>query len=496
MLYIKRGKESSAAGMNKEPDKNTIDMTQGPLLGKILRFAVPLILMYMLQLAFNATDMLIIGHFRGTSAMAAIGSTMTLNSLVVCIFIGLSVGTNVLMAKYFGAKDSEAMKNTVHTSMAVSVIIGLVLMVLGWLISEPALRLMETPESILPDACLYLNICFGATPFVMVNIFGSAILRAVGDTRRTLYILIVAGVVNVVLNYVFVTQFGMGVDGVAYATAISHAISAILVVLLLMRSRNDCKLELHKMTIRWGTFKDIMLIGIPSGLQAASYAVSNTIIQSAINTFGEDAIAGNTAVLVLESIVYIGTLGFQQATVAFTAQNLGAGHIRRIQRIIVYTALLAMSASFLFGWIFYLNADFFISLFSSGFQADPEVIRYGKCRMIFVFAPYAIMALQDVLGCGIRGLGYSMTAAALVLTGTCLFRILWVAFVFPLNPASMPLLFWTYPISWILTTSASMIVLVVLMRRLMKEKVAAHYSMFAHYTPDIPKGMRCLDAAK
>lgn len=272
--------------------KYQIDMCHGPLFGKIVLFAMPLMFTYILQLLFNAVDLVVIGHYAPHEAMAAVGATMNLNSLVINIFIGISIGTNVLAARFFGAKDSGGMSRTVHTSMTVAIYGGIALMIAGLAVARPLLVLMDTPEEILPMSCTYIWICFCAIPFIMLYNFGCAILRAVGDTRRPLYFLIIAGIVNVLLNLFFVIVCGMDVGGVALATAISHGISAFLILKTLISARDVYRLQLKKLSVDFTIFKEMLKIGIPAGVQSSCFAVSNMIIQSSINSFGSLAMAG------------------------------------------------------------------------------------------------------------------------------------------------------------------------------------------------------------
>ena len=310
--------------------KYQIDMCHGPLFGKIVLFAMPLMFTYILQLLFNAVDLVVIGHYAPHEAMAAVGATMNLNSLVINIFIGISIGTNVLAARFFGAKDSGGMSRTVHTSMTVAIYGGIALMIAGLVVARPLLALMDTPEEILPMSCTYIWICFCAIPFIMLYNFGCAILRAVGDTRRPLYFLIIAGIVNVLLNLFFVIVCGMDVGGVALATAISHGISAFLILKTLISARDVYRLQLKKLSVDFTIFKEMLKIGIPAGVQSSCFAVSNMIIQSSINSFGSLAMAGTTAVLGLEGIVYVGSYAFHQTAISFVAQNLGGRKFKRI----------------------------------------------------------------------------------------------------------------------------------------------------------------------
>ncbi|MEG2076274.1 MAG: MATE family efflux transporter, partial [Victivallaceae bacterium] len=335
-----------------------IDMCHGPLLGKILRFAMPLMLTYILQLLFNAADLVVIGHYSDHTAMAAIGSTMNLNSLVINVFIGLSVGTNVVVAKCFGSKKLSDIHAAVHTSIAVAFWGGIGLMIIGLLVAKPLLILMKTPEEVLPLSCTYIWICFGAIPFIMLYNFGCSILRAVGDTRRPLIFLVIAGIVNVMLNLFFVIGCGMSVGGVALATAISHGIAATLILRTLRQSHGEYHLNWRDCRVDWKIFRQILQIGVPAGIQSSCFAISNMLIQSSINSFGATAMAGTTAALGLEGIVYVGSYAFHQTAISFVAQNLGAQKYKRILKSLYGCFLFAVIGCSIMGFGFWLTGKY------------------------------------------------------------------------------------------------------------------------------------------
>jgi len=305
-----------------------IDMTTGALLPKIFVFALPLMASSMLQIVFNAADTIVVGRFAGATALAAVGSTSALVGLLLNLFIGLSVGTNVLISRYYGSRNEKKQSDMVHTSMLLSVLVGALLMVVGCIIARPVLTVMGTPEDCLDQAVLYMTIYFISMPIVCLYNFGSSILRAIGDTRRPLYFLAIAGVVNVGLNLIFVIVFNMGVAGVALATDISQCLSAFLVVRCLMNAEGGCKLELKKLRLDKDDVIQVFKIGIPAGLQGMLFSISNLLIQASINSFGSIAIAGNTAASNIEIFVYFSMNAFSQAALSFSSQNFGAGEYK------------------------------------------------------------------------------------------------------------------------------------------------------------------------
>lgn len=311
-----------------------IDMCHGPLLVKILMFSVPLMLSGILQLLFNAADIVVVGRFTGSEALAAVGSTSALINLLVNLFIGLSVGVNVMVAKYYGAKREQDIQDTVHTAVLTAVVAGAILTVLGLLLAHPMLHLMGTPEDVIGQSVLYMRIYFLGMIGVLVYNFGGAVLRGIGDTRRPLYILFIAGVVNVIFNLIFVIYFGMGVAGTAVATAISQFLSAILVLLCLAKSDSSYHLDLKKLRIVSRKLKEMAGIGIPAGMQGAVFSISNVLIQSSVNSFGSVAMAGNTAAANIEGFVYIAMNTFHQAALSFTSQNYGARQYKRITKVL------------------------------------------------------------------------------------------------------------------------------------------------------------------
>ncbi len=472
-------------------EKYQIDMCHGPLLGKIIRFTMPLVFTGVLQLLFNMADLIVIGRFASKEALAAIGATAALNALIIGLFGGIAVGANVLVARAIGAKNRKETRRSVHTSIAAAFWLGILLMIAAILTARPMLIWMDTPGDILEQSCRYIWICFAAIPFIMLYNFGCSVLRAMGDTKRPLYILIFAGIVNVVLNLFLVIFLGMDVEGVAIATAVSHCISACLVMLLLFRTKGDCRLYLKHIRIHWQEFRGMMAIGIPAGVQSSGFAVSNMIIQAAINSFGSLAVAGNTAAYGFEGIVFVGAFAFHQTAISFVAQNFGAGQMKRIVRITVWTILCGTVLCGGLGLLFMLTGDSVLKLYNE----DPDVISWGKIRLAVLFSTYSICAVQTIATGVMRGLGYSFTAAVIVLFDTCILRAVWVWFIFPLH-RTYDFLLWSYPVTWGMTGIVAIAFLIYCFRKLMREKVARHSSVWCGLQPGIPKGMRFFSASK
>ena len=437
-----------------------IDMTSGPLLGKILLFSIPLMLSGILQLLFNAADIIVVGRFAGSGALAAVGSTSSLINLLINVFVGLSVGVNVLVARYYGAQNDRDVSETVHTAVTTSIVSGLILVVLGILLANPLLRLMGTPEDVLGQSVLYMRIYFLGMPVLMVYNFGAAILRAIGDTRRPLYFLFASGVVNVCLNLFFVVVLGMGVDGVAWATVISEHISAFLVLKSLMGAPGALKLDLKQLRIHTRKLKRIVKIGLPAGMQGAIFSISNVLIQSSVNSFGSIAMAGSTAGGNIEGFVWTAMDAFTQSTLSFTGQNYGAKKFHRITKVVWYNLGLVTVVGLVLGIGAYLVGPWVLQVYSS----DPEVIAYGLERMLLVCTPYALCGVMNVLVGAMRGLGSSLTPMVVSIFGVCVLRVVWIYTVFPLDP-SFAMLFLSYPVTWAVTAAIEVVCFFVIRKK-------------------------------
>ena len=444
--------------------KYEIDMCNGPLLKKILIFYFPLMLSGVLQLLFNAADIVVVGRFAGSQALAAVGSTSALINLLVNVFIGLSVGANVLVARFYGAGLKKDLSEMVHTAIMTSLVAGVFLVVVGIGVARPALNLMGTPADVIDPAVLYMQIYFVGMPAMMAYNFGAAILRAVGDTKRPLYFLLIAGIVNVVLNLIFVTVFHMGVAGVAIATVASQVISAWLVLRCLIHTDSDYRLVLKELRIYPRKMWKMVQIGIPAGLQGALFSVSNVLIQSSVNSFGSIAMAGNTAAGNIEGFIYTSMNALYQTSISFTGQNYGARNYKRIGKILLICEGLVIVVGLVMGNAAYLFGNKLLWLYTT----EAEVIPYGMLRLSIIASLYFICGMMDVIVGSLRGIGCSLLPMFVSLTGACLFRVVWIYTIFQ-QFRSLKTLYISYPISWTLTFSAHLICFIVLYRRLLRQ---------------------------
>lgn len=427
-------------------NRYNMDMCNGPLLGKMIRYAIPLALTYILQLTFHAADLIIIGNFGSYESMAAIGTTADLVNLIVNMLVGISVGANVLAAQYYGAKDRKNTSRTIHTAMLFSVLGGVVMALLGIVTCIPALRMINVPSELLPQSALYMRIIFLGLPFSMIYNFGCSILRAGGDTQRPLYFLIAAGILNVALNLLFVAVFKWDVAGVAIATIFSQGLSAFLVLKAMMSGRGSSRLILRNLHIDYPTLRRLLAYGVPAGIQGIFFSLSNIIIQGAINTFGSRAMAGMTATVCMEWLLYSAVHSAQQTTIVFVGQNYGAKHPQRIIRSLYLGFAGAALIGAVLGTIMTCSGSFLLSLFNS----DPEVIKWGLLRIKIVFTTYFICGLMDVAAGALRGLGHSIIPTVSALLFACGFRIIWINTVFEAH-RSIEVLALAYPLSWTIT---------------------------------------------
>ena len=420
-----------------------MDMCNGPLFSKILIFALPIMAMNILQLLFNAADMVVVGQFTGREALAAVGATGSLINLIVNLFMGLSVGTSVIVAQDYGAGQPGAVSRSVHTSIAVSIISGLVVMILGLILCEPLLEMMGTPEDIIDLSVLYMKIYFIGIPAAMVYNFGAAILRAVGDSRRPMYYLIVSGIVNVIFNLFFVIVLRMGVAGVAWATVISQYLSLLLIMICLYRSDGSIRFMPRQMRIDAKKLKDIVKIGLPAGLQGLLFSISNVLIQSAVNSFGSTMVAASSAASNVEGFVGTTMNAYYNAAITFTGQNMGAKKYDRIDTVAkVCTALIFIT------WIILGGATVIFGKPLLGFYtSDPEVIELGMLRMKVMMVVYFTCGVMNVYPGLTRGMGFSVMPMLCTLVGACLMRIVWLATFFAWYPTVI-MLFACYPVTW------------------------------------------------
>lgn len=426
--------------------KYEIDMCNGPLLSKILIYAIPLIASGILQLLFNAADMVVAGRYAGSEALGAVGATSSLINLLVNVFIGMSVGTNVLAAHFYGADRKEELGQTVHTSIALSLISGVILGIAGFSLAKPLLSLMGTPADILPHAVVYMQIYFIGVPGMLLYNFGSAILRAVGDTKRPLYYLLFAGVINVVLNLFFVIVLRIGVAGVALATILSQFISAALVIRCLIKEEGAYHLDIHSIRLYPDKVVRILRVGLPAGFQGAVFSISNVLIQSSVNSFGSIAVAGNTAAQNLEGFVYNAMNSFHQTALSFTSQNMGAKKMDRVKKIM----WICVGCVTILGMVMGLSGLYFANELLSIYSTDASVVAYGYQRLFIILSTYFMCGVMDVMVGSIRGMGYSIMPMVVSLLGACGLRVVWIFTVFTFY-RSPQVLYISYPVTWTVT---------------------------------------------
>ena len=445
--------------------KYEMDMCSGSILGKLLLFSLPLMCSSILQLLFNAADIIVVGRFAGDNSLAAVGSTSSLINLLTNFFMGLSVGANVLVARYFGAKQNKDLKETVHTAMMLSIYSGLALTVIGFIGAPQILVWMQAPEDILPLSVMYLRIYFiGMTAMMLYN-FGSAIMRAVGDTRRPLYYLAAAGVINVILNLFFVIVLRMDVAGVATATVISQCISAFLIVRCMINMKDSIHLELSALSINPDKFKRILQIGLPASVQGILFSFSNVIIQSSVNSFGAVTVAGNSAAANIEGFVYVSMNSFHQATISFVSQNVGAAKYERVNKIVYTAELCVLAVGVILGNLAVLFGRPLLSMYTS----SAEVMDAGMRRVRVICSTYAFCGMMDVMVGALRGLGYSVMPMIVSLIGACGLRLIWIFTFFRMEPFhTVTSLYMTYPVSWFITFMTHVICFVIVRRKLAK----------------------------
>jgi len=423
-----------------------MDMTEGPLTTKIIKFTIPVMLSGILQLLFNTADVIVVGRFTGKTALAAVGSTGSLINLLVSLFMGLSIGTNVLVARYQGAKDDKSVSETVHTSIALGIVGGLILLIVGVVATRPLLEMMATPEDVIDQSTLYMRILFFGMPLNLILNFGAAILRAIGDTKRPLYYLTVAGVINLFLNIFLVTVFSLGVAGVAIATVISEGVSCVLILLCLKHETGAIRLYFNRIKINPSKCVDIMKIGLPAGLQGCIFSISNVLIQSSVNSFGSTVMAGNTAASNIEGFVYVSMNSLHQTCISFTSQNFGAGKFKRIKMVLINCLVIVAITGLVLG----NSAYFFGKFLLSAYNNEAEVISYGLIRLSIISTMYFLCGLMDVMVGAMRGIGYSILPMIVSLVGACGLRIVWIYTVF-VKFRTLDILFISYPVTWTIT---------------------------------------------
>jgi len=435
--------------MKKRPSRRyEMDMTRGPLLPEILKFSGPLVLTGVLQLLYNAADVVVVGRFAGATSLAAVGSTGSLINLLINLFMGLSVGTSVIVAREIGAENYQGVHQGVHTSITVALIGGILVGLVGFFAARPLLEWMDSPEDVIDLAALYVRIYFLGMPANMLYNFGAAILRAVGDTRRPLYYLTISGLINILLNLLLVIVFHMDVAGVAIATVTSQVISMVLVIVCLIRSHTEIHLDLRKLSISARSLKLIAQVGLPAGIQGSLFSISNVLIQSSVNSFGSVAMAGNAASQNLEGFVYTAMNSIYQADLTFASQNYGAGEKKRVRNV-----MWTCEGTVIFIGLFLgLLVNQFGRPLLGIYNENPDVIEYGLLRMHIILPTYFLCGMMDTMVGQLRGVGYSIMPMIVSLTGACLLRIVWIMTIFSLPQYhTLQMLYISYPVSWGIT---------------------------------------------
>ena len=448
--------------MNQE--KKEMDMCEGPLAGKILRYTLPLALSGILQLCFNAADMIVVGRYASGEALAAVGSTGALINLIINVFMGLAVGVSVCVAHAWGAKNKESVRQIVHTAMLTSVIAGMIVLVIGFFGCRTFLSWMGTPDNVIALSTTYMKIYFLGMPACMVYNFGASVLRSIGDTKRPLIFLVIAGIVNVLLNLLTVIGLRLGVAGVAIATAASQVVSAALVVRSLMKRQDACRLVLRDLRIYPDKLMTIVRVGLPAGLQGAVFSISNVLIQSSINSFGSVAMEGNTAAGNLEGFIYNVMNAFYHTSLTFTGQNVGARKPERIPRIALTCIALSMAISLTLSGLMYLFREPLLAIYRPD---APEAVAYGSLRMSIIVLTYFLCGIMEVFTGSLRGMGASLTPMLISLVGACVTRVIWIYTVFAAVP-TLQVLYSCYPVSWLFTILMQIVAFFIIRRNLQK----------------------------
>lgn len=448
--------------------RHEMDMTSGPLLGKMIRFSLPVVLSNVLQLLYNAADSVIVGRFDadGKIALAAVGSTASIIHLITNLFIGFFLGGSIIIAQYKGAGKEEDVSKTVHTAALTSLLTGLAVCLIGQLAAAPLLQAMGTPPEVIGKSLLYLRIYFLGMPFTTLYNFGASTLRAVGDTKRPLYFLTIAGVINVGLNAFFVIALKMSVAGVAAATVISQAVSAVLVLICLMHAEGSIRLDPKKLCLSGSKLLMMTKVGLPVGLQNALFSFSNVLIQSSINSFGPAVMAAHTAAVSIEGFMNASVAGVADTSINFSGQNVGAGKYKRVRRVCAICSVLSVGISLALGAIMILFGDKLLGLYNP----DPEVIANGLYRTTLVGATYWTFALMNVFSGCMRGMGHSFLPMLTSVLGICGFRILYIYTIFEWSPTLLTLYF-SYPASWVLTMLLNLVCYLIVSRRLIAGKL-------------------------
>ena len=427
-------------------------MCNGSIMDKLVSFSIPLMLSGILQLLFNAVDIVVVGKFTGSHALAAVGSTSALINLFINLFIGISLGANVMAGQYYAAERHKEMSETVHTSIMFALVSGIFMAFVGAFLAKWALRLMDTPDDIINLAALYMKIYFLGMPFFMMYNYGAAVLRAVGDTKRPIVYLVVAGVINAGLNMFLVIVFDLGVIGVGVATVISEMISCILVLRCLWKSEGSYQLRFSKLKIQWKYLRQLFKVGLPAGIQSIVINFSNVLLQSSVNSFGSVAMAGYTAANNIFGFLYATVNSFTQTCMSFTSQNYGVKKWKRMDKILVECVILSVGVTFTLGSAVYIFGDQLLHIYTS----DPTVVEWGMQVLLYTTVTYFLCGLMDLFPGAMRGMGYSTVPMILSIIGTVGIRIFWIYCIFP-SHHSLDVLFISYPLSWTVTVIMQLI---------------------------------------
>ena len=454
--------------MNLKSRRNTLKnrnetMLKGPLFPSIVRYTIPIILTSLLQLLFNAADLVVVGRFCGSISVAAVGATGAITNLIVNLFIGLSVGAGVSVAHGLGSQEDEVVHRTIHTALPTALLGGAFLTVIGITCSTGLLQLMDTPANVLVLSSLYMKIYFGGIIPIMVYNYCASILRAAGDTKGPLVYLTLAGVLNVILNLIFVTVFHMNVAGVALATTLSQAVAAALAVRALMRRQDACRLELKKMRFYKQQFMKMLRIGLPAGIQGSLFSISNVLIQSSINSFGDIVMSGNASAGNIEGFVYVALNAFHQTAVNFTGQNAGAGQYQRVRKVLLLCLACVTVVGLSLGLAVYALGPRLLSIYITD---SAEAITYGVMRLGIICVTYFLCGLMDVTTGALRGLGSSVAPMVISILGVCGLRIAWIYTIFQIPQFhTTQCLYLSYPVSWIITFSIEFVAFFIIYRR-------------------------------
>lgn len=434
-----------------------IDMINGGLFRKIIVFTIPIMLQGLLQSIYNSADLVIVGQYSGDSALSAVGATSSIYNVMTSLFMGISVGVDFVTSFYYGRRDISKVKKAIDTSIIVAILLGIVGALLGFFITEPVLKLMNTPEQdgVLASATIYLKILMLGVPFSILFNFCAAVFRTAGETNKPFIYLVISGATNVALNFIFVAVFHMGVVGVAIATVVSQVLSSALIVIRLIRNEGLFSFSLKKIEFSWKLFGKMVAVGLPAGLQSCAFSLSNTFLQSGVNTFGKDAMAGSTAIATVEGLMWVTLTSFNNTTTTFVSQNLGAGKLDRAKKAFSYSLLVTGALGIVVGLSAYFLSDPIISIF---IKDNPIAFDFARERMSVTFPLYFLAGIMGVLPGAIRGLGSSLPPSLITIFGTCGIRIIWVYTVFKKYP-SLNVLYLVHPITWVLTITALAITL-------------------------------------